>query len=67
MTAIAKEMLPLTVTRPADPAYSLYISPEIQLMTERVVSGEMTPQQAMDAFAKTITAEVGADKVETTK
>lgn len=67
LTAIAKEMLPLTVTRPADPAYSLFISPEIQLMTERVVSGEMTPQQAMDAFAKTITAAVGADKVEATK
>jgi len=67
LTTIAKEMLPLTVTRPPDPAYSLDVSPEIQLMTERVVSGEMTPQQAMEAFAKTITTDVGADKVEATK
>ena len=67
LTTIAKEMLPLTVTRPPDPAYSLDVSTEIQLMTERVVSGEMTPQQAMEAFAKTITTDVGADKVEATK
>jgi len=67
LTSIAKEMLPLTVTRPSDPAYSKFVSPEIQLMTERVVSGEMTPQQAMDAFAAAITADIGADKVESTK
>jgi hypothetical protein len=29
-------------------------------MTERVVSGQMTPQQAMDAYAATIIDLVGA-------
>ncbi len=32
-------------------------------MTERVVSGEMTPEQAMDAYAKAVTEIAGADKV----
>jgi multiple sugar transport system substrate-binding protein len=64
MTAMVKELLPLTVVRPSDAAYSLTVSPEIQLMTERVVSGEMTPQQAMEAYAAAVTAAVGADKVE---
>lgn len=64
LTAIAKEMLPLTVTRPPDPAYSTTVSPQIQLMTERVVSAQMTPEQAMDAFATAVTQAVGADRVE---
>jgi len=67
MTAMVKELLPITVIRPSDAAYSKTVSPEIQLMTERVVSGEMTPQQAMDAYAKAVTAAVGADKVEAIK
>jgi multiple sugar transport system substrate-binding protein len=33
------------------------------LMTERIVSGEMTPEQAMDAYAKAVTDIVGADNV----
>jgi hypothetical protein len=36
-------------------------------MTERVVSGEMTPQQAMDAYAKAVTAAVGANRIEDAK
>ena len=67
MTAMVKELLPITVIRPSDAAYSKTVSPAIQLMTERVVSGEMTPQEAMDAFAKDVTAAVGADKVEQIK
>lgn len=67
MTAMAKELLPITVIRPQDAAYSKTVSPEIQLMTERVVSGEMTPQQAMEAYAKAVSAAVGAAKVETLK
>ncbi len=65
MTAMVKDLLPITVTRPPFASYSKTVSPEIQLMTERVVSGEMTPQQAMEAYAKAVTAAVGADKVET--
>jgi len=64
MTAIAKEMLPLTSIRPSDAAYSKTVSPEIQLMTERIVSGEMTPEEAMAAYAAAVTAAVGADRVE---
>jgi multiple sugar transport system substrate-binding protein len=67
MTAMVKELLPITVIRPPDAAYSKTVSPEIQLMTERIVSGEMTPQQAMEAYAKAVTAAVGADRVETVK
>ena len=67
MTAIAKELLPITVIRPPDAAYSKTVSPEIQLMTERIVSGEMTPQQAMEAYAKAVTAAVSANRVETVK
>ncbi len=67
MTALAKGLLPITTIRPADANYSKTVSPEIQLMTERVVSGEMTPQQAMDAYAKAVTAAVGANGVEEVK
>ena len=67
MTALGKELLPITTIRPADAAYSKTVSPEIQLMTERVVSGEMTPQQAMDAYAKAVTAAVGANRIEDAK
>ncbi len=67
MTALAKELLPFTMIRPPDAAYSKTVSPAIQLMTERIVSGEMTPQQAMDAYAKTVTDAVGAAKVEEAK
>ncbi len=67
LTAMAKTMLPLTTTRPSDPAYSENISPALQLMTERVVSGEMTPEQALEAFTTAMTAAIGADKVEEAK
>jgi multiple sugar transport system substrate-binding protein len=64
MTALAKEVLPFTTVRPTDANYSKTVSPQLQLMTERVVSGEMTPQQAMDAYAKAVTDAVGASNVE---
>lgn len=62
MTEMAKQLLGLTTVRPMLPEYPK-ISAEAQLMTERVVSGEMTPEQAMEAYAKAVTALVGADKV----
>ncbi len=39
------------------------ISYEAQLMTERVVSGEMSPEEAMQAYADAVTEIVGADNV----
>jgi multiple sugar transport system substrate-binding protein len=62
MTEMAQQLLSLTTVRPMLPEYPK-ISAEAQLMTERVVSGEMTPQQAMEAYAKAVTAIAGADKV----
>jgi multiple sugar transport system substrate-binding protein len=67
LTALAKELLPITAVRPPDPNYSTIVSPAIQLMTERVVSGAMTPQQAMDEYANTLSSKLGADKVEDAK
>jgi multiple sugar transport system substrate-binding protein len=62
LTETAAALGPLTTARP-----NLSVYPEIsfqaQLMTERVVSGEMTPEQAMDAFADAVTDLVGADNV----
>lgn len=62
MTEMAQQLLPLTTVRPMLPEYPR-ISTEAQLMTERVVSGEMTPDQAMDAYAKAVVDIAGADKV----
>ncbi len=63
MTALAKDLLPITAIRPADPNYPK-VSEAIQLMTEQVVSGEKTPQEAADTYATTVTNLVGPDKVE---
>jgi multiple sugar transport system substrate-binding protein len=62
MTEMAKQLLPLTTVRPMFPEYPK-VSAEAQLMTERVVSGEMTPEKALEAYVKAVTAIVGADKV----
>jgi len=62
MSAMAAALLPLTTVRPMLPEYSK-ISYEAQLMTERVVSGEMSPEEAMQAYADAVTEIAGADKV----
>ena len=66
MSKMVTDVLPLTTIRPQLPAYGK-VSEQIQLMTERVVSGEMTPQQAMEAYATAVTEIVGADNVITVK
>ena len=66
MSRMVKDVLPLTTIRPLLPAYNK-VSEQIQLMTERIVSGEMTPQKAMDAYAKAVTEIVGADNTLTLK
>ncbi len=62
MSRIASEVLPLTTIRPQLPAYN-QVSAEAQLMTERVVSGEMSPEEAMQAYDEAVTALVGEDNV----
>lgn len=62
MSAIASEVLPLTTIRPQLPAYN-QVSAEAQLMTERVVSGEMTPDEAMEAYAVAVIEIVGEENV----
>jgi multiple sugar transport system substrate-binding protein len=60
MTAIAENALPLTTIRPQLPNYNA-VSEQARLATERIVSGEMTPQEAMDAYAAAVTEIVGAE------
>lgn len=62
MSRIASEVLPLTTIRPMLPEYNS-VSSAAQLMTERVVSGEMTPEEAMAAFDEEVTALVGEENV----
>jgi multiple sugar transport system substrate-binding protein len=59
---IAEEVLPLTTIRPQLPEYN-QVSAAAQLMTERVVSGEMTPEEAMAAYDEEVTAIVGEENV----
>ena len=62
LTETAAALGPLTTARPTLAVYP-EVSYQAQLMTERVVSGEMTPQEAMDAYAQAVTELVGADNV----
>ncbi len=61
MTELAR-LLPLTVVRPMLPVYPK-VSQAAQQATERVVTGEMTPQQAMDAYAREVADLAGAENV----
>jgi len=56
----AAELLPLTTARPNDPNYAK-VSTEIQRMTEAVISGELSPADAMAHYKAAVTAIVGAD------
>jgi len=62
MSRIASEVLPLSTIRPQLPEYN-QVSAQIQLMTERIVSGEMTPMEAMQAYDAAVTQIVGEDNV----
>lgn len=62
LTETSSALMPYTTARPMLPEYPK-ISFEAQLMTERVVSGEMTPEEAMDAYAQAVTEIAGADNV----
>ena len=60
LTTTASTLLPLTTARPNNANYSK-VSSEIQRMTEAVVSGEMSPEDAMAQYKTAVTAIVGAD------
>lgn len=62
MTRIVEEALPLTTIRPQLPLYN-QVSAAAQLMTERVVSGEMSPADAMAAYDAEVTELVGEENV----
>ncbi len=62
LTETAAALAPFTTARPNLAVYP-EISYQAQLMTERVISGEMTPVEAMNAFAQAVTDLVGAGNV----
>jgi multiple sugar transport system substrate-binding protein len=53
-------LLPITTARPNDANYNK-VSAEIQRMTERVVSGELSPEDAMAQFKTAVIGIVGAE------
>lgn len=62
MSALVTEVLPLTTIRPQLPAYN-QVSEQARVMTGRVVSGEMTPEEAMEAYAAAVTEIAGEENV----
>jgi multiple sugar transport system substrate-binding protein len=62
MSEMARALLQYTTVRPMLPGYP-EISYQAQLMTERVVSGQMTPEEAMAAYAEALKEIVGPENV----
>ncbi|MDX2161047.1 MAG: extracellular solute-binding protein [bacterium] len=60
MTRIVTDVLPLTQIRPQVAAYNA-VSEQARLMTERIVSGDMTPAEAMEAYAAAVIEIVGEE------
>ncbi|WP_323014682.1 extracellular solute-binding protein [Devosia sp.] len=60
LTETSQALLPITTARPNDAHYNA-VSQEIQRMTEAVVSGELSPEEAMAQYKTAVTAIVGAD------
>jgi multiple sugar transport system substrate-binding protein len=60
MSALVDQLLALTTIRPQLPEYN-QVSEQARLMTERVVSGEMTPEEAMAAYATAVAGIVGEE------
>lgn len=58
LTETSQALLPLTTARPNDPNYNA-VSSEIQRMTEAVVSGELSPEDAMAQYKAAVIAIVG--------
>lgn len=62
MSRMAEELLPVSTVRPQLPEYAR-LSEEVQRMTERVVSGEMTPEEAMRAYSEAVEEIAGSENV----
>jgi multiple sugar transport system substrate-binding protein len=60
LTETSSALLPLTTARPNDENYNA-VSAEIQRMTEAVVSGRMTPEEAMARYKDAVTEIVGEE------
>jgi multiple sugar transport system substrate-binding protein len=60
LTETSQTLLPLTTARPNDPNYNS-VSLEIQRMTESVVSGELSPEEAMAQYKSAVTSIVGEE------
>ena len=60
MTEMADAVRELSTVRPQLPEYPA-LSVEAQRMTERVITGEMTPEEAMAAYAEAAIALVGVE------
>lgn len=60
LTEASQTLLPITTARPNDPDYNA-VSAEIQRMTESVVSGELSPEDAMAQYRDAVIRIVGED------
>ncbi|WP_309084663.1 extracellular solute-binding protein [Chelativorans sp.] len=60
LSETSKELLPLTTARPNDANYNA-VSAEIQRMTEAVVSGELSPEDAMARYRDALIRIVGEE------
>ncbi len=60
LTETSQTLLPLTTARPNNANYNS-VSQEIQRMTEAVVSGELSPEEAMAQYKAAVIAIVGED------
>ncbi|MFD2649407.1 extracellular solute-binding protein [Devosia albogilva] len=60
LTETSQTLLPLTTARPNDPDYNS-VSAEIQRMTEAVVSGELSPEEAMAQYGQAVISIVGEE------
>ena len=62
LTDTSQTLLPLTTARPNNSDYNK-VSVAIQRMTESVVSGELTPEEAMKQYQADVTAIVGKARI----
>ncbi|WDR01307.1 extracellular solute-binding protein [Devosia algicola] len=60
LTETSRTLLPLTTARPNDENYNA-VSAEIQRMTEAVVSGELSPEEAMAQYKASVIGIVGEE------
>ncbi|WDZ80228.1 extracellular solute-binding protein (plasmid) [Ensifer adhaerens] len=65
LTETAAALLPITTARPNDANYNK-VSSEIQRMTESVVSGELSPEDAMAQYKAAVIAIVGEENTVST-